>query len=56
MCQIYCGNCKKLIFDDENVYEIRQGFVENGEFTPEIEVNYFHTDCLPINSQPTEDQ
>ena len=55
MCQIYCQVCQEQIGDDENVYEVRQGFVEQGDFTPEQEIAYYHTECYPLNN-PTEDQ
>jgi len=55
MCQIYCQACREQISDDDNVYQVRLGFVERGDYTPEAEVAYYHADCYPLN-QPTEDQ
>ncbi|GAG03249.1 unnamed protein product [marine sediment metagenome] len=55
MCQIVCQTCQQPIQDDNTVLEIREGFVENGEFTPESELGYYHSECYPIN-QPTEDK
>ena len=55
MCNIFCSVCKEQIEDDDNVFEVRQGFVEHGEFTPE-EIFYYHAECNPPNNQPNKDQ
>jgi len=55
MCQIVCQVCSKQISDDDNVYQVRLGFVETGEYTPESEVAYYHSECCPINN-PIEDK
>ena len=55
MCMIVCQACNKPIADDENAYQVRQGFVEKGDFTPEQEVAFFHLACYPItDNQLTE--
>jgi len=55
MCRIYCDGCKEPINDDDNIIQVRQGFCEHGDYTPESEVAYYHADCYPLNNQPTED-
>ena len=58
MCQIECKGCQETIWDDEDVFEILSGFVEEGEFTPEQEIAYFHPACYtqhdPFSINPAE--
>ena len=53
MCQIICKVCGESITDDSDVIEVRQGFVEKGDYTPESELGYYHADCFkPTDNQP----
>ena len=45
MCQIVCKTCQMPIEEQEDLFEVLQGFVEAGAFTPEQEIAYYHPDC-----------
>ncbi len=55
MCSIYCNVCGQVITDNDQVIQVRQGFVERGDYTPELEVAYYHVNCYPVE-QPAEDR
>jgi len=55
MCQIACQTCQEPIIKDDQVIEVRQGFVEEGDFIPETEIGFYHADCFPARQEPSED-
>ncbi len=52
MCQIRCEACREAITDDDEVIEVRLGFVERGDYTPEMQIAYFHASCFLANVNP----
>lgn len=55
MSSIYCSVCKQKIEEDYDIIEVRLGFVEHGDFTPE-EIFYYHGECNPLDITPNKDQ
>lgn len=51
MCQIVCKVCETPIKDEEEILELKVGFVEEGEFVPEMELAYFHLSCYTDKPQ-----
>jgi len=47
VCQITCKTCDKPIGEEEEAVEVRQGFIERADFTPEQELAFYHANCFP---------
>ena len=46
MEEIYCEYCKKAISEDDEAIQIRQGYIEDGEFLPDEDYAYYHYNCF----------
>jgi hypothetical protein len=40
-----CGKCGKVLMEGEKTYQIRIGYIENGEFVPEEDIGYLCGNC-----------
>ncbi len=52
MCAIRCQGCGETIENHDQVIQVRMGFIERFDYTPEVEIAYFHAACFLANVNP----